>query len=186
MVYVPATQTALTPTWLDVNLPRPEVDHSIKLLPYAYAGYDPKVKGVFNADQIVVDTGPVLVTGGGSINMDTERLDLKVQGHPKKFRLLRLMMPITAEGPLLHPKVGVEPGKAIAQAGAGVALASFLSPLAAILPFIDPGLAKDANCGGLIAEGAQHGAPVKGAAPAEPARRSEAASTDGFMESLFR
>ena len=35
---------------------------------------------------------------------------------------------------------------------------------AAILPFIDPGLAKDANCAGLIAEAGRQGAPVKTAA----------------------
>jgi uncharacterized protein involved in outer membrane biogenesis len=129
------------------------------------------VNGVFNADQLVVDTGPVLVTGGGSINMATERLDLKVQGHPKKFQFVRLRAPITAEGTLLHPKLGVEAGPALAQGGAAAALGAFLSPLAAILPFIDPGLAKDANCSALIAEANQHGAPVKTAPPARTARR---------------
>ena len=32
------------------------------------------------------------------------------------------------------------------------------TPVAAILPFVDPGLAKDANCAGLIAEANRHGA----------------------------
>jgi uncharacterized protein involved in outer membrane biogenesis len=125
------------------------------------------VNGVFNADRIIVDTDPVLVTGSGAVNMDTERLDLKVQGHPKKFQLIRLMMPVTAEGPIRSPHIGVQPGKAVAQAGAAAALAAFLSPLAVILPFIDPGLAKDANCGALIAEAGQHGAPVKAAGKAQ-------------------
>jgi uncharacterized protein involved in outer membrane biogenesis len=120
--------------------------------------------GVFNADQIVLDTGPVLVTGAGSINMDTERMDLKVQGHPKHFQLVRLRAPVTATGPLSHPQIGLQAGGAIAQGGVAVALGVFLSPLAAILPFVDPGLAKDANCGALVAEGGQHGAPVKTAA----------------------
>jgi uncharacterized protein involved in outer membrane biogenesis len=129
------------------------------------------VNGVFTADRLVFDTGPVLVTGSGSVNMDTERMVLKVQGRPKKFQLVRLLAPVTAEGPLLHPKLGVEPGKAIAQGGVAVALGALLSPLAAILPFIDPGLAKDANCGALIAEAGQHGAPVKSAPPAKVAAR---------------
>jgi uncharacterized protein involved in outer membrane biogenesis len=118
------------------------------------------VNGVFNADQFVVDTGPVLVTGGGTINMATERLDLKVQGHPKKFQVVRLKAPITAQGTLSHPKLGVQPGPALAQGGVAAALGAFLSPLAAILPFIDPGLAKDANCRALLAEAGQHGAPA--------------------------
>jgi uncharacterized protein involved in outer membrane biogenesis len=122
------------------------------------------VDGVFNADRIVFDTGPVLVTGSGSINMNTERLDLKAQGHSKKFRLVRAVLPITAKGSLLRPQLGVQPGAAIAQGGAAAALASFLTPLAAVLPFVDPGLAKDANCVGLIAQAGQQGAPVRTAA----------------------
>jgi uncharacterized protein involved in outer membrane biogenesis len=129
------------------------------------------VDGLFKADQILVDTGPVLITGSGVVNMDTERMDLKVQGHPKKFQILRLRVPVTAEGPLLHPHVGVQAGGAIAQGGAAVALGAFLSPLAAILPFIDPGLAKDANCSAVIAEASQHGAPVKTAASPRAAAR---------------
>ena len=119
------------------------------------------VDGVFKADRIVFDTGPVLVTGSGAVSMGDEKLDLKAEGHPKKFQLVRVIAPVTAQGPLLHPKLGVEPGKAIAQGGAAAALGALLTPLAAILPFIDPGLAKDANCGALIAEAGQHGAPVK-------------------------
>jgi len=117
--------------------------------------------GMFKVDQMVFDTGPVLVTGSGAINMDTEQLDLKAQGHPKKFRLVRLMLPVTARGTLASPKLGVEPGAAIAQGGVAAALAAFLSPLAAILPFIDPGLAKDANCAALVAEAKSQGAPIK-------------------------
>jgi len=42
-----------------------------------------------------------------------------------------------------------------------------LSPVAVLLPFVDAGLAKDANCGALMAEGRAAGAPVKSvAAPA--------------------
>jgi uncharacterized protein involved in outer membrane biogenesis len=119
------------------------------------------VDGVFTAKELVFDTGPVLVTGGGTINMDSEKLDLKAQGHPKKFRLVRLMLPITAKGTLLSPKLGVQPGAAIAQGGVAAALASFLSPIAVVLPFIDPGLAKDANCASLLAEAKTQGAPVK-------------------------
>jgi uncharacterized protein involved in outer membrane biogenesis len=119
------------------------------------------VNGVFKADQLVLDTEPVLVTGAGAANMADERLDLKLQGHPKKFQLIRLKAPITIQGTLMHPKLGVQPGKTLAQGGAAAALGALLSPLAAILPFVDPGLAKDANCAGLIAEAGQHGAPVK-------------------------
>jgi uncharacterized protein involved in outer membrane biogenesis len=125
----------------------------------AVATFDTKA-GVMRAGHIVVDTGPVLINGEGAVNLDTERMDFTFRGHNKKFRLVRVLLPIKVTGPLTAAKLGVEPGGAIAQAGAGVALGALLSPLGAILPFVDPGLAKDANCAGLVAEASRQGAPV--------------------------
>ncbi|MGN6149320.1 MAG: AsmA family protein [Rhizomicrobium sp.] len=116
-------------------------------------------RGVMTARNFVFDTDPVLVTGKGAIALDGENMNLELQGHPKKFRLLHLRAPITITGSVNNPQIGVAAGQAIPQGGLAVAL-GFLSPLAAILPFVDPGLAKDANCTGLIATGKQHGAPV--------------------------
>ncbi|MFC3069468.1 AsmA family protein [Phenylobacterium soli] len=120
--------------------------------------------GVLDTNQLVFDTEPVLVTGSGQINLGTERLAFKAQGHPKKFQLVRLIVPVEVAGPIRSPSLKLEKGPAIAQGGIAAALGSFLSPLAAILPFVDPGLAKDANCGALVAGAAQKGAPVRTAA----------------------
>lgn len=128
--------------------------------------------GVLSADRLVVDTDPVLIDGGGFINLDTETLGFQVRGHPKKFQLVRLLAPITVKGPMLSPKIGVQKGQAIAQGGAALALGALLSPLAVLLPFVDVGLAKDANCASLMAEGRAEGAPVKPGA-ATPARSSQ-------------
>lgn len=116
--------------------------------------------GVLTANQIVFDTGPVLVTGAGSINLNSERMAFRVKGHPKEMRLVRLIMPITLQGPIRSPKPGVEAGGAIAQGGVAVALGALVSPLAAILPFIDPGLADDANCSALLGGARAEGVPV--------------------------
>jgi uncharacterized protein involved in outer membrane biogenesis len=123
--------------------------------------------GLLNASHIVFDTGPTLVTGSGRINMDTERLDFRLKGHPKKFQLVRLILPVTVNGSLVSPKIGVDAGAAAAQGGISVALATVLTPLAAVLPFIDAGLAKDANCSALLSNSAAEGAPVK---PAQVAK----------------
>jgi hypothetical protein len=58
----------------------------------------------------------------------------------------------------------VETGKLAAQGGLGLALGSLLSPIAAILPFVDPGLAKDADCVGLMNQAKTAPAPVRTAA----------------------
>jgi uncharacterized protein involved in outer membrane biogenesis len=134
-------------------------DQSTTPIRCAVVHFDTK-NGVMTADSLVFDTGPVLVTGSGTINLDTERMAFKVRGHDKKFRLVRVLLPVTAEGPIRSPKLGVEPGPAIAQGVVGVGLGALLSPIAAILPFVDPGLAKDANCSGLIAQAKADGAPV--------------------------
>lgn len=127
--------------------------------------------GVMSSNQLVFDTEPVLVTGSGQVNLGTERLHFEVQGHPKKFQLVRLVAPIVVDGPIRGPRLTVEKGNAIAQGGVAVALATLLSPLAAILPFVDAGLAKDANCAGLVAGAVQEGAPVRTAARRAPLTR---------------
>ena len=84
--------------------------------------------------------------------------------------MVRLTAAITVGGRLAEPKFGVQRAGAVAQAGVAVALGALLGPLAALLPFIDPGLAKDASCAALIAEAGREGAPVKRVA-AKTARR---------------
>ncbi|HEY4076740.1 MAG TPA: AsmA family protein [Rhizomicrobium sp.] len=119
--------------------------------------------GLMTAQQFVIDTDPVRVDGGGTINLRDETLDLALQGKPKSFQIMRLRAPITVKGSWGHPALGIQAGSAVAQGGIAAAL-GLLNPLAAIFAFIDPGLAKDANCGPLLADAKSRGAPVKAAA----------------------
>jgi AsmA family protein len=106
--------------------------------------------GILNLNQFVFDTQVVQVSGEGSINMKTETMNLRLTGHPKEFRLVRVRGPITISGPIGRPVVGLDAGNAIAQGGVAAGLAALLSPFAALLPFVDPGLAEDANCAALL------------------------------------
>jgi uncharacterized protein involved in outer membrane biogenesis len=125
--------------------------------------------GVLRAERLVFDTGVVRVDGSGSINLRDESMDLEFKGKPKKLRAVRVIAPITIDGRLRAPKFGIEPGPAVAQAGIGAALGALLSPLAAILPFVSPGLEKDANCAALVAEAGQ--GPARVAVPASSKAR---------------
>ncbi len=116
--------------------------------------------GVARSNRILVDTEVVLVEGSGTISLDTERMNLRFEGDSKKPRLLRLFLPITVNGPITKPAIGVEAGSAVAQGGVALALGAVLTPFAAILPFVDPGLANDANCNALVREGRKRGAPT--------------------------
>jgi uncharacterized protein involved in outer membrane biogenesis len=111
--------------------------------------------GDLKATTLVIDTTNVLVTGQGHIDLGTEALDLSLRGQPKEVRLLRLRTPITLRGSLSQPKIGVQPGKLAAQTGGAIALGALLTPVAAVLAFVDGGLAKDANCAALIGQAEQ-------------------------------
>jgi uncharacterized protein involved in outer membrane biogenesis len=95
----------------------------------------------------------VLVTDSGHINLQDEALAVSLQGKPKEIRVVRLRSPIEVKGTLAHPSVGLEPGHLAAQAGAAAALGTVLTPAAAILAFVDGGLAKDANYSAVIGQG---------------------------------
>jgi AsmA family protein len=134
-------------------------DNSNTNLRCAVANFSAK-DGVMTGQQLVIDTDPVRIDGSGSINLRDETLDMKLQGHPKHFQLMRLRAGIAMKGPWAHPALGVDAGQALAQGGIALALGA-VNPFAAILAFIDPGLAKDANCGPILADAKAKGAPVK-------------------------
>jgi len=117
--------------------------------------------GRLNASQILLDTDVVRVSGQGSANLGDETLKLVLKGDTKRFRLTHVFLPITVDGHFSSPRLGVEAGPAAAQTGAALALGVVFSPLAAILPFVDPGLAKNADCQALMAEAKTDAAPVK-------------------------
>jgi hypothetical protein len=88
--------------------------------------------GTLTAQTLVVDTEPVLITGEGLIHLDTETLDLTLRGHPKSLRILRLRSPIAMRGSLTHPSIDIHGERPV-------------------LKLIDPGRAKNADCGALLA-----------------------------------
>jgi uncharacterized protein involved in outer membrane biogenesis len=89
---------------------------------------------------------------GGDIDMRDEDIKLSLQGDPKHLRLIRLRSPITVGGTLLHPTIGLNAGKLAEQAGIAAALGTLLTPAAAALAFVDPGLAKNKDCTTVLAQ----------------------------------
>jgi uncharacterized protein involved in outer membrane biogenesis len=106
-------------------------------------------EGTLSAQSVVVDTDPVLMTVEGQLHLDSESLDFQLHGHPKSVRLFRLRAPVLVRGTLVHPAIGVKAANAAAQTAEAVALGVLLTPLGGILAFVDPGLAKDADCASL-------------------------------------
>jgi uncharacterized protein involved in outer membrane biogenesis len=119
-----------------------------------------KIKdGLMSAENVTFDTQNVLIKGKGDIKLGPEELNLEIKGEPKKIRLTRLRTPIEVKGHLLKPSVGVDIGSTAKQGAIAAALGAIATPIAAVLAFVDPGLAKDQNCAALLAEAEHKGPP---------------------------
>jgi uncharacterized protein involved in outer membrane biogenesis len=131
---------------------------------------DFKVKnGLLKSDVFVLDTTDSNIAGKMHINLKDEALDAKVEGNPKDFSLLSAHTPITVGGTLKNPSIGLDPKGLALRSTSAVALGVFLSPLAAIIPFIELGLGKDSDCGELI----QHARRYSEAKPAPKKRKKK-------------
>jgi hypothetical protein len=118
--------------------------------------------GILNAQQILLDTDVERATGRGWIDLKNETLAFNLAGNAKSLRLLRMNAPIAITGSLSHPKIGVQAARALPQGGLAVALGALINPFAALVATIDPGLAKDANCGAVMAQAKRKGTPAPG------------------------
>ena len=101
--------------------------------------------GVATPDLLVVDSTAEVITGDGSVDFRQERYNLRLKGDSKRASLLALRGPIVIGGTFKVPVVSPSLGQVAARVGAAVGLGALAPPLA-ILPFIDPGDAKDVDC----------------------------------------
>jgi hypothetical protein len=125
----------------------------------AVAHFDAR-NGVLQVQQFTVDTDEVAIQGKGTVDLSSETLDMSVSGKPKEFRIGRVRAPLLVTGSLSHPDVHVKASAALVQGGIAVLL-GFITPPAALLAFVDPGLQKDANCVALSRQASRSPAPVK-------------------------
>jgi uncharacterized protein involved in outer membrane biogenesis len=99
---------------------------------------------------LVLDTEGAVITGDGDINLRNERMGLRLTAHPKDASPFSARAPVLVNGTLKKPTIGIDPAAEAARGGLAVALGALLTPLAAIIPFLEPGLGEDQDCGRLI------------------------------------
>jgi uncharacterized protein involved in outer membrane biogenesis len=75
-------------------------------VPCAAADFDLH-SGVMKLTRLFIDTEPVFISGEGRVLLDSETVDLKLQGQPKRLRILRIKAPVLVQGTLLQPKFSV-------------------------------------------------------------------------------
>lgn len=95
--------------------------------------------------RFVVDTDEAIIDVSGDINLAHETLNLDIHPKTKGLRIFSLRTPLYAKGSFKQPDVGLDKGPLVLKAGAAVALAA-ASPLAALLPLVNPGKTGDTDC----------------------------------------
>jgi uncharacterized protein involved in outer membrane biogenesis len=104
--------------------------------------------GRLTAKSLIIDTEAEVINGEGSIDFAKENYDLTLKAQSKRASLVALRGPVLVDGSFASPKIHVSPAPVAARIGAAVAL-GIVAPPAAILPLVEPGGAKDADCDGL-------------------------------------
>ena len=107
--------------------------------------------GIAAADPILIDTDKNVMTAKGGFSFKDESLSLSFRADAKKFSLLSGQSPIGIGGYFAQPKIQIISPQLLTRAGAGIALAVVASPVAALIAFVDPGDAKSAACGPILA-----------------------------------
>ncbi|WP_395453187.1 AsmA family protein [Azospirillum melinis] len=130
--------------------------------------------GVAQVEALVLDTPETLVTGKGRISLRNESLDLRIVGDSKSPQVFATHVPVLVGGTLGNPDIGVDPTESAARGAAAVALGVLLTPLAGVLPFLDPGSEEQPQCGRLVQDARS---PDKG--PAASGRTGAGKSGDG-------
>jgi len=106
--------------------------------------------GVMTADTFVFDTTDTIIFGKGSASLVDETLALEFIPQPKDVSIFSLRSPLHLVGTFRHPTI--KPDSALAlRVGATIALGALVTPLAALIPLIETGPGKDADCGALLA-----------------------------------
>ncbi|WP_232314633.1 AsmA family protein [Sphingopyxis sp. QXT-31] len=107
--------------------------------------------GVGAADPILIDTEKNVVLGRGGFSFRSEAIDMAVRADGKKFSLFSGQSPVAVGGYFAAPRIDPISDQLLGRAGAGLGLAIVATPVALIIPFVDPGDAKSAQCGPVLA-----------------------------------
>ena len=114
-------------------------------LPLECAVVDLQAKnGLFSVKKMIVDTSDTTVWMNGSLSFANETLNLKAISLPKDFSPLTVRSPLNIKGSFADPQISLEK-KPIGLKLAASVLLAIVNPLAAVLPFLDPGNTKEAN-----------------------------------------
>jgi len=125
--------------------------------------------GVLEPEAAVFDTRDTTVTFDGSVNLRDETLALRAVALPKDFSVFALRAPVLVGGTFGEPRIELDKAPIARRVIAGLAL-GLINPLAALLPFVDPGNPQTGGCAALVERQRSRRAAT---ADADPSRKEQ-------------
>lgn len=108
--------------------------------------------GVATPRIFAFDTENALINVTGTTNFATERLDLTIDPESKGIRIITLRSPLYVRGTFKNPDAGVKAGPLIARGAVAAALATLVTPAAALLALISPSEGSDNQCSRILGQ----------------------------------
>lgn len=108
--------------------------------------------GVATPRLFAFDTENALINVTGTTNFASERLDLTIDPESKGIRIMTLRSPLYVRGTFKNPDAGVKAGPLIARGAVAAALATLVTPAAALLALISPSEGSDNQCKNILGQ----------------------------------
>ena len=144
--------------------------------------------GVGTASALALETGTLITTGSGKVDLGRERVDLLFRPKPKKASLVSLAFPVRLSGPLTAPTAGLDKTGVVTGVATAVGGVALTGGLGALLPLMSTGsgtVASDGDCNAVAAAAADPGGVAGGVAGAVgDAAEGAAKSVGDTMESI--
>lgn len=139
--------------------------------------------GIAAADPILIDTRKNVILGRGGFSFKNEAIDLRIRADGKKFSLFSAQSPVGIGGYFAAPKLDVISPQLFERGGAAVGLGAVVSPLAAVLAFVDIGDAKAAACGPVLSGATASAQRTKGGHPRDDVGNGTTAKSESGQRS---
>lgn len=110
------------------------------------------VNGVAHPQIFAFDTENAVINVTGTASMASEQLDLTIEPESKGLRILTLRSPLYVRGTFANPQAGVRAGPLIARGAVAAALATLVTPAAALLALISPSEGEANQCRTILSQ----------------------------------
>ncbi len=110
------------------------------------------VNGVARPQIFAFDTENAIINVTGTASFASEQLDLTINPESKGIRIVTLRSPLYVRGSFKNPQAGVKAGPLIARGAVAAALATLVTPAAALLALISPSEGQENQCRNILAQ----------------------------------